>query len=80
MPTVAVTVALAGTIGPPWLATNLNVLRKHVAYAAAKSCSGLLPGPPVPPSSFGVLMLMLRLPSAETATPSRPPVAVAFVV
>ena len=52
---------------------------KQAEYPAAKSCSGLAPGPPAPPSSFGVESWTWKLPSSVRAEPSRPPVAEAVV-
>src|SRR5450755_3141720 len=66
MPTVEVTDASAGTFGPPCEATNFIAPMKQAAYPAAKSCSGLLPAPPPPPSSFGVASLTFNVPSRFT--------------
>lgn len=72
--------ASAGTFGPPCEATNFIAPMKQAAYPAAKSCSGLLPAPPPPPSSFGVASLTFNVPSSVAAWPSRPPVALALVL
>ena len=49
------------------------------AVARGEQCSGLVPGRPLPPSSFGVVSLTSRMPSDERgrALP-RPPVEVAL--
>src|SRR6201999_2230673 len=80
MPTEAVTEVSGGTFGPPCKETSFIEPMKQAAYPAANNCSGLFPGPPGPPNSFGVVSFTSRLPSLVAARPSRPPIAVACVV
>lgn len=53
---------------------------KTRGITGGKSCSGFVPGPPIPPISVGVESTTSSTPSAVFAVPSRPPVAVAWVV
>src|SRR5258707_15644624 len=78
MPTVALTVESDGSFGPACELTTCSELRKHAAYPAAKSCSGLLPAR-LPPNSFVLASWTSKEPSVVAARPSRPPDAIALV-
>lgn len=45
-----------------------------------RTCSGLVPDPPSPPSPFGLSSLTLSAPSLDVAMPVRPPNALAWLV
>lgn len=76
-PISALTVASAGTFTPTVPETAFMAPRKQADYPAAKSFSGLAPGPP---NSLGTTSLTSIEPSSERADPSRAPVAVALVL
>src|SRR5690606_27674088 len=59
---------------------KLKALSKQAAYPAAKSCSGLVCAPPLPPNSRGVLTSRSSTPSEDLICPFLPPVALAVAV
>lgn len=61
-------------------ATAFIAPMKQAEYPEANSCSGLVPGPPLPPSSLGVSSFKSMIPSDERVLPVRPPVEVAWAV
>src|SRR5258705_1922792 len=79
IPTWAVTVEPEASSFRPW-ANDSSPDWKQAAYPTAKSSSGLVPGPPSPPNSFGADSWTASRPSAVRPCPARPPSTTASVV
>ena len=79
MPTVAVTLGVVRNLGPALARDETQGAEEARCVGRREELSGLLPGPPDPPSSVGVVSVMLEACRPRwSPRPSRPPVAVAL--